>query len=494
MSQDFFERGGEMGALMRKHRWETTPLGPPEGWPQPLRTAVRILLTTGHPMFIWWGPDLIQFYNDAYRATMGPERHPSALGQRGRDCWGEIWDIIGPQIEQVMAGKGATWHEDQLVPVTRHGRREDVWWTYSYGPIDDETAANGVGGVLVVCNDVTAHHMAREALRVNEERLELALSAGVVGTWDWWVPDDKLIANPAFARLNGIDVEAAATGVSIAHYYKSIHPADREQVRLAVLEAAKSGERLATDYRVETKDGGTRWLSLRGRCFHEAAGAPTRFLGVAIDNTERKRAEEHRTLLTDELNHRVKNLFSMMQAIVNQTMRSDLSIEDARERLSARIMAMSRAQDVLIGRRTVDAEIGTIVRNAVEPVAGGEDRYQIDGPTLHISPQAAFIFTLALHELSTNAAKYGALSNAGGSVNIAWRIERAKSGEARLLLEWTETGGPVVTAPTVGGFGSRLLESVLTSDLEARAEVDYRPTGVVWRIDAPLANTVDDLT
>lgn len=77
-------------------------------------------------MFIWWGPDLIQFYNDAYRQTMGPERHPSALGQHGRDCWGEIWDIIGPQIDSVMNGGPATWHEDQLVPVTRHGRREDV--------------------------------------------------------------------------------------------------------------------------------------------------------------------------------------------------------------------------------------------------------------------------------------------------------------------------------------------------------------------------------
>ena len=120
-------------------------------------------------MFIWWGPELIQFYNDAYRETMGPERHPSALGARGRECWDEIWDIIGPQIDYVMAGKGATWHEDQLVPVTRHGRREDVWWTYSFGPIDLE---DKVGGVLVVCRDVTSEHMAREALNLINEELK----------------------------------------------------------------------------------------------------------------------------------------------------------------------------------------------------------------------------------------------------------------------------------------------------------------------------------
>jgi hypothetical protein len=166
---DFLAGGGEMGALTRGYDWSKTSLGPPELWPQSLRVTVRLVLTSRHPMFIWWGPELIQFYNDAYRETMGPERHPSALGARGRECWDEIWDIIGPQIEYVMAGMGATWNEDQLVPVTRHGRREDVWWTYSFGPIDFE---GRVGGVLVVCRDVTSEHMAREALNLINEELK----------------------------------------------------------------------------------------------------------------------------------------------------------------------------------------------------------------------------------------------------------------------------------------------------------------------------------
>ena len=156
---DFLAGGGEMGALMRIRDWRLSPLGSPQHWPQSLKTAVRLLLSSGHPMFIWWGPRLIQFYNDAYRQSIGPERHPSALGQEGRACWEEIWPIIGPQIEQVMSGRGSTWHENALVPITRHGRREDVYWTYSYSPIDDEAAAHGVGGVLVVCRDVTAEHL-----------------------------------------------------------------------------------------------------------------------------------------------------------------------------------------------------------------------------------------------------------------------------------------------------------------------------------------------
>ena len=165
---DFLSNGGELGALMRAKDWEATPLGPTAAWPALLKTTVRLILSSRHPMFLWWGPELIQFYNDAYRQTMGPERHPSALGDRGRSCWDEIWPIIGPQIEYVMRGQGATWHEDQLLPVTRHGARQDVWWTYGYSPIEDET---GVRGVLVVCNDVTAEHQAKRALEVMNQEL-----------------------------------------------------------------------------------------------------------------------------------------------------------------------------------------------------------------------------------------------------------------------------------------------------------------------------------
>lgn len=144
-----------MGALMRSHDWSSSSLGNPADWPQALRIAVRLILNTRHPMCIWWGEELACLYNDAYRQSIGPERHPGSLGRPGREVWDEIWDIIGPQIEQVMTGRGATWQENALVPITRNGRREDVYWTYSYSPIDDEGAPHGVGGVLVVCTETT---------------------------------------------------------------------------------------------------------------------------------------------------------------------------------------------------------------------------------------------------------------------------------------------------------------------------------------------------
>jgi signal transduction histidine kinase/CheY-like chemotaxis protein len=169
-STSFLAGGGEMGALMRAHDWSRTSLGAPKDWPAPLRTALRLLLNTGHPMYIWWGRELLCFYNDAYRCSIGIDRHPSSLGRPGREVWAEIWPIIGPQIEHVMSGRGATWNRNHLVPITRNGRVEQVYWTYSYSPIDDEGTRTGVGGVLVICTETTEQVLAEQTMRAAEAR------------------------------------------------------------------------------------------------------------------------------------------------------------------------------------------------------------------------------------------------------------------------------------------------------------------------------------
>jgi PAS domain S-box-containing protein len=175
IAPDFLAGGGGMGERIRAYDWSSHPLGPPASWPQPLRTAIRLILNTGHPMYVWWGPELFCFYNDAYRQSIGPERHPGSLGQPGREVWDEIWSMIGPQIEQVISGGGATWRENHLVPITRNGKLEDVYWTYSYGPIDDAAAPNGVGGVLVVCTETTEQVLGRRQLALERERQHLML-------------------------------------------------------------------------------------------------------------------------------------------------------------------------------------------------------------------------------------------------------------------------------------------------------------------------------
>jgi PAS domain S-box-containing protein len=169
-----FAGTGEMRALSRAFDWRSTPLGPVTGWSQSLRTAVGIVLACRNPMFLWWGPELVQIYNDAYRPSLGQgERHPAALGAHGQSFWTDIWDAIGPQIHQVMTTGEPTWHEDQYLPIERNGRLDDVWWTYSYSPVYDDDGS--IGGTLVVCLETTQRMLAereRERLLAETARVE----------------------------------------------------------------------------------------------------------------------------------------------------------------------------------------------------------------------------------------------------------------------------------------------------------------------------------
>jgi PAS domain S-box-containing protein len=161
---------GEMADLIRAFDWGRTRLGPVDTWPDTLITTVNLLLASRHPMFLWWGPELIQFYNDGYRPSIRADKHPTAVGQRGAECWPEIWSIIGPQIDAVMNEGASTWHINQLVPINRDGKLEEVYWTYSYSPVRDNRGA--VQGTLVVCTETTDQVL-------NERRLKTLLAVTV---------------------------------------------------------------------------------------------------------------------------------------------------------------------------------------------------------------------------------------------------------------------------------------------------------------------------
>jgi PAS domain S-box-containing protein len=608
VTPDFLQGGGEMGELTRRFDWGATTLGPPEVWPQSLRLAVRLLLTSQHPMFIWWGPDLIQFYNDAYRLTMGPERHPRALGQPGRACWEEIWDIIGPQIELVLSGRGATWREDQLVPVTRHGRREDVWWTYGYSPIHDDQAANGVGGVLVVCNDVTDRHRIVEALQASEQRLKLALDASqLVGIWDWDVAADRITGDARFARLHGLDPGRVETGLTRAEAHVRLHPDDRARLGETLDDAIANGRPPGLRGTPRRADGGVRWAEAHGvqmidpegrqhylgatvdvtagraaeerlrslfeqapgfvavmrgpdhvfelhnqaysdllggrdlagqsvrdampelagqgflerldqvyvsgepfvargaeimlqrsaeglerrfldfvyQPIRDADGAVSGILAQGHDITEQRKAEEHRQLLVNELNHRVKNTLSTIQAVAQQTMRDNVPMKQARDAFVDRLIAMSRNHDLLTMTNWEGADLSDVVDQALSAHVP-PDRRRVAGPSLQLEPRVALALGMALHELATNAAKYGALSIAAGQVEVLWSVDPDDRGGRRLALQWREHGGPPVAPPGRKGFGSRLIERGLSQELNGEARLIYEPTGVVCLITAPV--------
>lgn len=166
----FLQGGGEMAERTRNFDWSLTSLGPPDGWPSSLRTTVSNLLRSKFPMFLWWGEDMVQFYNDAYRPSLGNNgKHPYALGQKGKDCWPEIWDIISPLHHQVRTTGEATWMENQLVPIYRNGKIEEVYWTYSYSSVLDDEGNHG--GILVTCVETTDVVIERKKIEQSQKEL-----------------------------------------------------------------------------------------------------------------------------------------------------------------------------------------------------------------------------------------------------------------------------------------------------------------------------------
>jgi hypothetical protein len=162
-SNEFLAGGGEMGALMRAHDWAATPLGPLATWPQSLRTSISTCLDCAFPILVWWGPQLVMLYNDEYRTILGSAKHPDAFGKPGRKVWPDIWDVIGPMLDQVMSRGEATRSRDLLLVMDRHGYVEESYFSFSYSPIRDESG--GIGGVFTPVLETTGRVIGERRLR-----------------------------------------------------------------------------------------------------------------------------------------------------------------------------------------------------------------------------------------------------------------------------------------------------------------------------------------
>jgi PAS domain S-box-containing protein len=284
--------GGEMGALLRRHDWSMSSLGPPTGWPQPLKTTIRLMLNTGHPMYIWWGPELLCFYNDAYRQSIGPEMHPGSLGRPGRIVWADIWHIIGPQIDQVMSGGGATWQENHLVPIIRNGKREDVYWTYSYSPIDDGTPHGGIGGVLVICTETTAQVVSARAAAEERQRFAELFEQAPSFMAMLRGPGHRVeLVNPACMRLFGL---REFVGRSVAEGL----PEASSQGYVALLdEVYRTGQPYTArgaKFDVQIVPGGTideRYLDFVYQPIKDTSGAVSGIFVEGVDVTDRTLAD-----------------------------------------------------------------------------------------------------------------------------------------------------------------------------------------------------------
>ncbi|CAN5459422.1 PAS domain-containing protein [soil metagenome] len=346
--------------------------------------------------------------------------------------------------------------------------------------------------VVGVVSDVTERKEAVADQVLREATMALALDAGNVGTWDYDVAKGQLRWSE---RGNGMFGITPGADVGLDDFYAAMHPEDRESTRRALLASMHPVTRAAIDVEYRTigrNDGLERWISAKGRGFFDEAGRPARVVGATVDITERKRAELHLRLLVNELNHRVKNSLATIQAIAAQTFHAARSLPQAQEAFSARIVALAEAHDLLTRENWEGADLSDLL-SRLEVLHGGvlhegAPRFVFSGPPVRLSPRMALSLSMALHELATNAVKYGALSSLSGQVRIAWAVTPASppGGHPRLSLTWTETGGPPVAVPTRRGFGSRLIERGLASELAGEAHIDFKPGGVVCRIEAGL--------
>jgi PAS domain S-box-containing protein len=316
-----------------------------------------------------------------------------------------------------------------------------------------------------------------------EERLRFIHEAARLGAWTLDLTEMRLLASDQCKRNLGRDPHESLTYEDLI---AGIVPEDRDRMQAAVRDLVELRADYDIEYRVRDARGEVRWVQARGQPFFSIDGHPLTMAGVTIDITERKRAEEQRALLADELNHRVKNSMATMQSIAHQTLRNAASLEEAHRTLDARLQSLSSAHDVLTRESWAGATLDEIAESTLQAFRGGTgERFAVEGPVIWLPPRLTLAFTMALHELATNAVKYGALSNDQGRVTLRWDIVTGPH-DPQLWLRWEEAGGPEVAAPSRRGFGSRLIERALAAEMGGTAEIEYRRRGVMFTLEAPL--------
>ena len=634
----FLDGGGFMGARVRAHDWNETGLGPINGWPQSLRSALSICLRSPSATAICWGPDLLFLYNDAWSAYLG-DRDPWALGQPAAAVMADIWQALEPQFRTATEGGQAVNVIDARLERHLEGATFDSWWSYSLLPVASEDGT--VGGVLAQAWETTesvlrAEHDTLllelgEALRLLSDPHEILLAglerigrsnkAGRVGygevdeeggaisilacvgplpdisghyeirrTGDAFhqalkgdrviriddVGDDADMAKSALARRYqalGIGAALVVPLVSSARYgamlfahedhprrwsdgeekllrdasrllwreisraraewaqrrseerYRRIfeqasdlivtatleqvltdvNPAaaaaiglpreeiigrtmhdflterSKEQARAKLAEKIQSGGTTSHEMEVVSSSGQLLQWEVNSTLTLDESGRPVGLHAIARDVTERRKAQERQALLVNELNHRVKNTLALVQGLALQSFRDGRDPAEARTAFQHRLAALAAAHDLLTRQSWEGATLRGLAEGALGHLIGQEKRVEISGPDLTLGPKAAVSLVMALHELSTNAAKYGALSVPAGRVVVAWEVE----GD-RLRLQWREQGGPPAKAPDRRGFGLRMIERALAADLGGGVAMDFKPGGLHCRIEASL--------
>jgi len=587
-----------VSSLLDTVDWASGPLGPKSEWPACLHAAIGIMLPSQAQIVMFWGPEFVAFYNDAYAPTIG-NKHPHAFGRPAREYWNELWDDLEPLLKRVLAKGETVAAKDRPFYIERHGYPETVYFDISYSPVADQDGT--VRGVFCIVNETTERVKADAALRESEERLRaiFAQSAAGIALGDLTGkllsvndhfcrivgrPRDELIgirmqeitfaddlpenqrlfqhmvqtgesfeiekryvrgdgslvwvANSVSAirddggnmsqavaisvdigerrhaqeiekhlasmiassndAIMGIDLDMKITSWNAAaeklYGYSQdevvgrsvlmLVPDGRQEEEPRILTEVRAG-RFVEPYETQRrrKDGRLVEVLLSVSPIRDANGRVIGASKTAHDITARKDAERLKSILVNELHHRVKNVLATVTAIARQTLGRDKANHEEVEAFTSRLASLSRAQDLLVHADWQHADLKAVMQQALSPYP--VDAFQIGGPSVPLPPRAVVSLSLALHELATNAAKYGALSAPGGQVSISWQFEPLA--DNRLRIVWEERGGPEVAPPRRRGFGSTLIERLLSAELKGETKFVYEKSGVICVIEAEMS-------
>jgi two-component sensor histidine kinase len=440
--------GGETGALIRARDWGATPLGEVCRWPERLRAAVDTCLDAAFASFVWWGPELIQIYNDAALPIM-QARHPAAFGVPAREAWQDVWPAVGPIARQVISSGTPVLGAN--VPLTRPGAGA-ASFTFSCSALRD--AASAAAGVLVTAFDGT----------------ETACAAGPPPRFPAPFETMAGYVSPAFNVIHGERREDILRRDNLANWPALIMRGGRETA-------------LTYEHPVEPPDGdGLRWVP--------GAGFP-----LADDPHRRVTAEdaaaECAAAMVAELQHRTRNLIAVVRAIIGRTLATSPSPDEFWRRIDGRLRALSRVQGLLSRSGLQPVTIDDLLRLEfdAEDLAGrGLLREQVDitGPAVRLQGATVQTLALALHELGANAREHGALSTGDGRLRIRWRLMQ-RGRRSWLVLDWVEETVRRDGAPSGRkGYGRAFIEHALSYSHGAETCYELDETGLWCSIALPL--------
>ena len=380
-----------------------------------------------------------------------------------------------PETRQQMASL------HRIDVVERFHQRKDGTTFWASGDLQALYSDDGKQqGFLKIVRDRTDEQRHSETLRLSEERLRLAQQAAGIGAFEIDRDRKMIEATPQFLKLLGFE---ESPELPLNDFY-SVIVDNPKQIAKQMLQT-RQDESLITHLEFQIKRADTkqlRWIGYWAEAAPKDVGKSMkhRILGVLQDITERRDAQEKQALLSGELAHRVKNILAIVQSIANQTLTESTSVTKALQDFSVRLNALAHAQDILTQGATSSADLKQIVKSSLDIHDKTKKRFIISGPPVSLSPPTALSMALALHELSTNAVKYGALSSKNGIVEINWTIDKDE-----FHFSWREKGGPTVSLPTKLSFGSKLIKRLLPARFNGHAELDYAPEGFSFELTAP---------